>query len=135
MRLATRKDRDRVVEVLQKAFHDNPTMQFITRNVKKEKHIAKVMKYAFDFAIRRNGVYITNNGKGVAIYFSYNERKKDLLDLFYQLRLACTAMPILKLKQVWKHTKKVNQLRGNKSQFLYVWFIGEEFLKAPKNYN
>jgi hypothetical protein len=132
MRLATKNDRNLVVRVLQKAFNDNPTMQFMTRSSNKEKYIARVIKYAFDFAIRRNGVFITKNGKGVAIYFSYNEKKKDLLDLYYQLRLVVTALPILKLAEVWAHTQKVNKLRAKKPKFLYVWFIGVDPTEYPR---
>lgn len=132
MRLATKNDRAKVVKVLQKAFKDNPTMQFITRRFKKEKHIAAVMKYAFDFALRRRGVYITENGKGVAIYYSYYEKKIDLLDLFYQFRLAITALPLFRLRQIWEHTKMVNKLRVKKGQFLYIWFIGVDPEEYPR---
>ncbi len=132
MRRATRNDRDRVVKVLQKAFNDNPTMLFITRGFNKDKHIAKVMQYAFDFAIRRKGVYVTQNGKGVAIYFRFDERKKDMLDFYYQLRLAITALPILRLQQIWRHNRMVNKLRANKCQFLYVWFIGVDPDEHPR---
>lgn len=132
MRLATRNDRNRVVNVLQKAFHDNPTMQFMTRGLEKKEHIVKVMKYAFDFAIRRKGVFITENKKGVAIYFRYNERKIDLLDMYYQIRLVVTALSILRLRQVWFHTQQVNKLRAKKKHFLYVWFIGVEPDEYPR---
>ena len=132
MRLATRKDRAKVVEVLRKAFEDNPTMHFMTGDFKKEKQIAAVMKYAFDFAIRRQGVYISDNEKGVAIYFKYNYRRKDLLDLFYQIRLVVTALPLFRLRQIFEHLKKVNQLREGKPHFLYVWFIGVDPEEYPR---
>jgi len=107
-------------------------MKFMTRGFNKEKHIAKIMKYAFDFAIRREGVFITANGKGVAIYFRYNQKKRDIVDLYYQLRLVLTALPILRLGQIWSHTQKVNKLRTKKSHFLYVWFIGVEPDEYPR---
>ena len=132
MRLATKYDRDNVVNVLRNAFRENPTMQFITRKGNREKHIGRVMQYAFDFAMRRKGVFVSANGKGVAICFPLNARKKDWLDLLYQLKLIVLAMPLKRLHKIMAHSRNVAKTRPKKRRFLYVWFIGVDPTESPR---
>ena len=132
MRRATKKDRTNVVKVLQNAFHQNPTMQFITRKGNRKKHIGRVMQYAFDFALRRKGVFVSSNGKGVAICYPFNDRKKDVLDVLYQLKLIVMALPLKRILAIMAHNRNVAKVRPKKRRFLYVWFIGVDPEENPR---
>ena len=132
MRLATIQDRKEVIKVLQKAFLDNPTMQLLTKKRNREKHIGRVIRYAFDFAHRRKGVFISNNGKGAVICYVYNSRKKNIMDFIGQLKLVITAMPFRRMLNIFLHNLKVNRSRPKSGNFLYVWFLGVDPEEKPR---
>ena len=132
MRLATKQDRKKVIRVLQKAFRDNPTMQLLTKKRNREKHIGQVIRYAFDFAYRRKGVFLSNNGKGAVICYVYNSRKKDVIDFLGQLKLVITAMPFNRVLSIFLHNLKVNRSRPKRENFLYVWFLGVDPEEKPR---
>ena len=133
MRLANNYEKHKVVKILTTAFHNNPTMLFMIRDTsKKNYYIKKIAEYAFEFAFRRNGVYISDSGEGVAICYKYNFMKKDLLDFFFQLKLVLKAFKIKRLFSIMRHTTRIENTRPASGRFFYFWFFAADPKEQPK---
>lgn len=132
MKLATKKDRANVVQVLQNAFQDNPTMQLLTRKAHRKRGIAHVIRYAFDFALRRKGVFVSSTNQGAVICYVYNEHKIDLVDVFNNLKLVVTTLPLRRLRTILSHCKTIARTRPRNKRFLYIWFLGVDPSERPR---
>ncbi len=133
MKLATIQNKEQVVRILTKSFMNNPTLLYIIRSHKnKEKHIWQVASYAFDFAIRRNGVYLSENGRGAAICYNYKCLEKDFKDTLKLLKAIVMAFSIRKIIITAYHNYKVQTQRPRHGKYLYFWFFGVEPDEQPK---
>ncbi len=132
MKRATKKDRSTVVRVLQRAFQDNPTMQLLTRKKNRKRRIGQVIRYAFDFAFRRKGVFVSSTNQGAVICYVYNERKIDLVDVFNNLKLVVTTIPLRRLHAIYEHCSTIARTRPKNKRFLYIWFLGVDPSERPR---
>ncbi len=121
MKLAKKKDKAKVVAILEKSFAENKTLLFLTR---RRRHIHKIAEYAFDYALRRKGVFLSDSGNGVAICYQYNRKNKDWLDYFYEIKLFFRALSLKRVHKIIAHTKKIENTRPKDGNFLYFWFFG-----------
>ncbi|MGB4931037.1 MAG: hypothetical protein WBP43_13750 [Chitinophagales bacterium] len=132
MRLATITDRTTVVSLIVTMFKSNPTIQFMVKNDRKvNKRIQAIAEYAFDFAIKRNGVYISDNNKGVAICYHYTKNLK-ISDLFLMAKMVLKAIHISKLLPIFMHDNFVKSQRPSDGNYLYFWFFGVLAEEQPK---
>ena len=84
MRAATKNDRILVESIIIESFKDNPNLNFMIRPIgNKEKMLKRIAKYAFNFAFRRDGIFITSDGKGLVICCE-QPIKLDWMDYFNQ---------------------------------------------------
>lgn len=132
MRKALGKDRKKAVMILQRSFTDNPTLKFMTRSKHKENQMAKVARFAFDVAIRRGGVFLSDNEKGIAICYEHILDKGDIVDLFLRIKLCLTAIPIKKWIRVFRHNNFVEHCKPKRENYLYFWFFGVEPDEKPR---
>jgi len=121
MKQAKKTDKAKVVAILEKSFAENNTLLFLTRE---KNRIRKIAEYAFDYAIRRKGVFLSDSENGVAICYEYNRKKKDLIDYFYELKLFFSALSLKRVHKILAHTKKIENSRPKDGNFLYFWFFG-----------
>ncbi len=122
MRKATIVDRDLVTGILRRSFQDNPSLN-AAAGKKKIKHF---IQYGFDYSIRRDGVYISDAGDCAAIFFISNERKDDLLDRYYLLRLIINAFPVKNFFNITRHYKYVKAAKPQDKKYIYFWFLGAD---------
>lgn len=133
MKLARLSDKEKVVEILLESFATNPTFQFLIRNNKRKQHyVERIASYAFDFAIRRRGVVLSNNEKGVALCFKYDYMKKDMIDIIRMVTLVIRAFAVRKIFKILRHTNYVEKTRPQCGDYYYFWFFGVLSEEQPK---
>jgi hypothetical protein len=133
MKQATIEDKKTVLRILENSFLDNPTLLFLIRNPERRQfYIRRIAEYAFDFAIRRNGVYLSDSGLGVAICFQYDFMKRDLLDYWNMFKMVVSAFRIRRLISIFRHTKTVERFRPENGDYLYFWFFGVAPDETPR---
>ena len=96
------------------------------------KRIAAIAEYVFDFAWKRKGVYLSDNGKGVAICYQYNYRNVLLGDFILMFKLAIKAIHYRKLLNVFLHDSFIKKQRPESGNYLYFWFFGVLHEEQPK---
>ncbi|MCG8702037.1 MAG: hypothetical protein MI922_28540 [Bacteroidales bacterium] len=125
MRKANYNDKDRVVQILSESFDNNPHFNYIIKNDKRrKKRITRLARYAFEYGIQRNGIYISENGYGVAIIFNSDKLKNTLRDYWFQLVLVLKVFGITRSLKVHKLETTIKRIRPTSKQFLYFWFLG-----------
>jgi len=133
MKLATAKERETAIHILTKSFCDNPTLLFLIRSKKKKtNYIKKIAEYAFDFAFRRNGVFLSDSENGVAICFKYNFMKRDIIDFFLLIRMVISAFALCRIIKIMKHSTYIEKVRPANGEYMYFWFFGVKPEEQPK---
>jgi len=125
MRPAIKSDKQKLINIMVQSYYSNPTLLYLCRKLKnREKYIAHIASYMFDFAYRRNGVFLSSNEMGVTVCFQYNYRKPDLYDYYLKLKMAFSAFKWSKLSEINRHTSYVNSFRPKDGNYLYFWLYG-----------
>lgn len=125
MKIASIRDKAKVVNIISGSFENNPTLLFLIRNTKRKKYyMSCIAGYAFEFAFRRNGVFLSDNERGAAICFRYNYMKKDLWDILSLLKMIILAFSFRRLIKIIYHNHYIERIRPQHGNFLYFWFFG-----------
>lgn len=125
MRKAIRSDKERVIKIISESFNTNPHIDFIVKNDKnRPKRIAALADYAFKFGLRRNGVFLTDDGFGVAIIFEYDKVAMNLNEYWLQLLLVFKCFSVPRALMIDKLESQIKKNRASDRQFLYLWFFG-----------
>lgn len=125
MKAATQQDQEKVVSIIMESFYDNPSVNLVIKNDRKRDLRLRVLaEYAFKKALRRNGVWLSDDDQGLAIFYRYNERKADLFDFWNQVKLAFRAIGLFRSLQILKREKYMALQRPEDGNFFYFWFFG-----------
>jgi hypothetical protein len=121
---ATPSTRAHVIAILEKAFRENKGLNTITRQDHNKKSIKKVIEYSVDYALRRDGVFLSDNFNSVALCYKNNLKKEDWLDYCRRIKLVFTTLSIPKLLSISSHFKFIKEARPKDKNYLYLWYLG-----------
>lgn len=125
MRIADHSDKDKVVRIICESFNSNPHVNFIIKNDhKKPMRMVALAEFAFRMGMRRKGVYLTDDGLGIAIIYRYNEIKMNLKEYLMQLQLAKKAFGLSRSFMINNLESLIKKNRASDVDFLYLWFFG-----------
>lgn len=125
MRTATQQDKKTVLNVLYHAFYTNShtlwfLMPFTERN--KDKLLRTLLNVCIAEGNLYNGVCVTNNGKGVAIWKHQKARRTSFAEVWTKLVYLIQFGPT----RVHRALMSDRYLASHypKTEFIYLWFIG-----------
>lgn len=124
MVVASKSDKQTVVDILAESFHDNPSvLHAVGKKGNITLKIRALATYAFDYGLPRQGVYCSSDLTGAAVCYRETHRGESLSDYFYQLQLILNAIGI---SNVPKLIRKENYIKARrpKEEYLYFWFLG-----------
>lgn len=125
MKLAVYSDKEKVVRIISESFKNNPHLNCIVKNdAKKPQRLSKLAEYAFYVGWRRDGVFLTDDEKGVVIIYEQNKHNCNLKELFLQLKLAFQTFTLPRVLKVAKLESTIKKNRCNGFDYLYLWFFG-----------
>ncbi len=125
MRLATRKDQKIVADIITETFMNNPGVNWMfSERGNRAKKISRLADFAFIKCYNRNGVYISSNGKGVALFYRTDKPKFSLLELYYHLRFGLLSIQFSKIPEVLRRESFRNSKRPKDEPYYYFWFLG-----------
>ena len=125
MREATKKDREKVVKIIEESFIKSPSVDWVVSTLKsREKGLRVLAKYAFDVGFIRKGVYLSSDANAIAICYK-NSNKIGFIQSHYQnFKLFVGAIGFQKILPVLKRQKYFSQQRPKGKDYLYFWFFG-----------
>jgi hypothetical protein len=125
MKKANRSDKKLVKQIIAETFNKNPGVNWLLK--KSGNHTKKILRladYVFIKAQIRDGVFISDNEKGVAICYKFNNRKFSLTEHYYELRFVLSSTNLLRIGKVLKRESYRKNMRPKSGKYLYFWFLG-----------
>ncbi len=126
MKKAVISDKKLVTDIISESFNYNPSVISAIKPGEKQKkqRLNGLAEYAFKTALRRNGVFISSDRKGVAICYRYNEKKESIIDYWNQLVLVIKSIGISRIFKLLKRESYIKKMRPESGNYLYFWFFG-----------
>lgn len=123
MPIATSNQKDVVIAVLKDAFQDNPSVQNIINGKRsEERQLELLLLYAYERAVRRGGVFISENEKSVALCFSSVKNVFSFREMLAELKFGM-AVSLIKSFKTLIRQKRLAHYRV-KEPHLFFWFFG-----------
>lgn len=124
MKKATLSDMSLVVNIIAETFDNNPGVNWLIKSgVSHKKYIRRLAQYAFIKSYLRNGVFLSSNEKGVALFYKFNYKKFSIRERWYQLKFALTSISLYRLPSVLKREAYRNKMRPASGEYYYFWFF------------
>jgi len=125
MRKASKLDKDKVVKIICESFNTNPHVNFIVKNdSKRPLRMVALANFAFELGMRRDGVYLTDDGLGVSIIYEYDKIKMNLFEYWLQFKLVFQTFSMERALMVNALENNIKKYRIKDFAFLYLWFFG-----------
>lgn len=125
MRLAKKTDKQLVVSIIVETFKDNPGVNWMfSTKGSQEKKLRLLAEFAFIKCYNRNGVLISSNNKGVALFYRSDKRKFSLTEIFFEVRFGLLSIPFNKILEVLKRESVRKSKRSPYEPYYYFWFVG-----------
>ena len=119
-----KRTENHVVDIISKTFDDNPMINFIVKqDTKRKTRIRDLAKYSFRRCARRDGVFLSNDGKGVALCYR-NQAKGNWRDILDQIELIFKVIGIGGVSDAQKRESYRAEIRSKDPDYLYFWFLG-----------
>lgn len=125
MKQATRKDKARALEILAKTFDEVQGIKWVVNcNEHKEERLRALAEYAFEKSFLRNGVFLSDDETGVALFYRNNAKGNLFLDIVNEVKLIFKAISISRIPEILKRESYRSKLRPQKQDYYYFWMFG-----------
>lgn len=116
-------DKEIILEIVCRAFADNPRVNAVIRKGKKEKRIRIMAEYAHDLVGKLKGVYLSADKSTVIFYYKQSEYKRGFWDNLKYIRMFLLCIKPSQLFKTMKREKFIASLRPV-PDYIYVWILG-----------
>lgn len=128
MRKATKADRNRAIEILYKAYKDNPTFTWVVKPGSPEQfedRTKQLCGFLFDNILQIGGVYMTSYNDGICMIYNINDKKNTAYSWYLQIKLAFNVIGITRALEIMKRESHIEKLRP-KGNYLYFWVLAAD---------
>jgi len=125
MRKATWHDKELVVDIFTEVFAANTGTTWVLReSLNNRKGLRRLARYAFTRGMLKDGVFVSDNEKGIAICYRQNAGAFSLKGLWSEIVFALTAANIWRLPEIVGRESYRKKQRPASGDYLYYWFLG-----------
>ena len=122
MRIAKKQDRGLVISILVETFRDNPSVHNIVKVVD-DKHLNRLMGYAFDSILHTSGVYLSDDNRGVAVCYRPSLQSNNLYQLWLELKLILGVIGLFNISKALNNKKLILNQHPADGNYLNFWFL------------
>ncbi len=119
-------DKQILLEIMAGAFSESDRLKPILRKGKTEKRIKIMSAYAYDLAIKFNGVYLSQDKTTAIVYWRQSEFKRSFVDNLKYLRMFLQTIQLKKLYSTFLRERTVEKRRPVLDDYIYVWLLGSD---------
>lgn len=120
----TSNQKNTVIEILQKSFNDNQSVNFVIKqDSKREKRLKKLMEYSVFQGVNFGEIYLTEDNQACAIVLDPKKKKTTLKSVLWDLKLVFGCMGVGNVSKVMKRESLIKKNHPN-FDFLHLWYIG-----------
>jgi hypothetical protein len=124
VRKARKEELGIAVELITRTFTDNPALDWMMRNGgDRARRLRHFSEYAVRYAWVRDGVWLSENRKAVALAFRSDSGRFDFLSLLLWLRLGITTLRLTRVPALLERESYRKSVRPSYPYF-YIWFMG-----------
>ena len=125
MKTATRKDKAKVLEILTKTFDEVQGIKWVVNcDENKEQRLRALAEYAFEKSILRDGVYLSDDETGVALFYRNRAKGNLFLDILNEVKLIFKAISISRIPEILSRESYRKKLRPQDKDYYYFWMFG-----------
>ncbi|GGH55872.1 N-acetyltransferase [Dyadobacter endophyticus] len=123
MRLATRSDKDLVLNILTDSFLENKSVNYLIPNDHRHKErVRALMDYSFETCYAFGKVLISDDSDAVALICFPENKKTTLKSLIWEVNLVINGIGIGNVSKAMAREKKISQ-NYPQTPIYYLWFI------------
>lgn len=131
MRKATSTDKPIIIDILNKSFDDNKSVNYIAKqDDKRKKRIAALMDYSYEVCNTFGDVFISDDKKACALVLFPDEKKTTLKSILLDVNLILSCVGIQNIGKAMSRESKIKSIQPKENMY-YLWFIGVD----PKSQN
>ena len=121
MKNAMPSDREKVVDILWKAFKNNKSVNYIAGE--EEKKIRFLMQYSFENCMENGEVFISEDGNACAMIQFLDKKKFSWKSTYLDIQLILKTVGISNIPKVLARESFIKK-HYPEELFTYLWFIG-----------
>jgi hypothetical protein len=122
----SKTDKQILLEIMAGAFRESDRLRPILRKGNTEKRLKIMAAYAYDLALKFNGVYLSEDKTTAIVYWQKSKYKRSLKDYFKYAVMFLRTIKIHKLFETAKREKYVEDRRPDLDDYIYVWLLGKD---------
>lgn len=132
MKLASRTDRTRVVDILSASFDDNQSINYlIKQDAKRKQRLRHLMEYCFDVCLMEGAICLDEEEVACMLILDSEKKGNSWRKLLLDIRLVWKSIGVRRIPKVQKR-EKVLRANHPKEPFYYLWFVGVEPIQQGK---
>ncbi|MEX0988645.1 MAG: hypothetical protein WD052_14295 [Bacteroidales bacterium] len=119
-------DKQILLDIMAGAFRESDRLRPILRKGKTEKRLKIMSAYAYDLAVKFNGIYLSKDKTTAIVYWQKSKYKKSLADHLNYGKMFLRTIKMGKLIETAKREKYVESRRPDLDDYIYVWILGSD---------
>jgi hypothetical protein len=117
-------NRTLVIDMLSKAFLDNPRVLRTVKEGDKLKRLRIMTEYAYDLVSKYNGIFLSSDKSTAMLYYRKSEHRRNLHDTYRYIRMFLLCIKPSKAAEIQKRENHIESLRLQGIDYIYVWLLG-----------
>jgi len=117
-------DRNAIVDILCKAFMENPRVLSTIKKGRTEERIRIMTNYAYDLVARQDGIFFSSDRSTAMFYYLKSRKKMDFAQTMRYLWMISRTIRPIKAMVTLRREKKIEKLREDPTDYIYVWLLG-----------
>ena len=126
-------DKERILEIISKSFLDNPRLTSTLKKGNTEERIKIMALYAYNFVIKRNGIFLTSDKSTILMYYKRSQEKKTIRDMINYCVMFFKCIKFTKAWETFIRERYIRKQRPDIPDYIYVWILasipGDQGLK------
>lgn len=123
MIIATKDDKETVVDILVQAFIDNKSVNYIIQHKKSLRELKALMEYSFDSCLLFGQVLLSDERNTCALILYPQKKRTGIQSIWLDIKLIFRAIGVSRIKIALDRETKIKALQP-KIPMAYIWFIG-----------
>jgi len=119
-------DKKILLRIMARAFSESDRLKPILRKGKKEKRLMLMAEYAYDLALKFDGVFLSDDKSTAIVYWQKSYYKRSFLDHVKYAVMFLRTIKLGKLLETAAREKLVKSYRPDLDDYIYVWLLGKD---------
>ncbi|MCF8224362.1 MAG: hypothetical protein K9J30_00635 [Bacteroidales bacterium] len=121
-----KSDKQIILEIMAGAFRESDRLRPIMRKGKTEERLKIMAAYAYELAVKFNGVYLSEDKTTAIVYWQKSKYNRSVIDHLKYAVMFLRTIKIHKLFETAKREKYVESRRPDLNDYIYVWLLGKD---------